>query len=83
MLLFRHKIKIEDFNLDNILIDQKSCKDILVYSVYNILYKSVISAKHLRVRFDKINGFIGGYDGTRYLVLFKKYGFIETGLEGL
>ena len=47
----------------------------------NDVYSSVvirnIDAK-LRIRFDKIDGFIRFYDGTRYLVLFgdKKYDFI-------
>ena len=29
-----------------------------------------MGAKPLRIRFDKIDGFINIYDGTRYLVLF-------------
>ena len=56
-------IKNEDFNLDNILIDEKSYETILVY----ISYKNLI-AKPLRIRFGKIDGFIRVYDGTRYLV---------------
>ena len=65
-------IKIEDFDFDNFLIDQKSYKNILVYS---ISYKSLIAAKPLRIGFDKIDRLIRVYDGTRYLVLFgsKKY----------
>ena len=35
-------IKIEDFNLDNILIDEKSYKNVLVY---NISYRTLIDAK--------------------------------------
>ena len=68
-------IKIEDFDLDNILIDGKSCKNILLY---NISYKSSIDSKPLHIRFDKIDGFIRAYDGTRHLVLFggKKNDFI-------
>ena len=30
----------------------------------------MIGAKPLRIRFDKLHGFTGVYDGTRYLVLF-------------
>ena len=60
-------IKIEDFDLDNILIDEKSYENILVY---NISYKSLIDSKPLYIRFDKIDGFIRVYGGTRYLVLF-------------
>ena len=36
---------------------------------YDISYKTLTGAKPLRIRFDKIDGFIGIYDGTRYLVL--------------
>ena len=68
-------VKIEDFNLDNFLIDEKSYENILVY---NIFYKTLIDAKPLHIRFDKIDGFIRVYDRTRYLVLLvsKKYDFI-------
>ena len=59
--------KIEDFNLVNILIDEKSYKNILIY---NISYKNLV-ATLLRSRFNKINGFTRVYDGTRYLVLFQ------------
>ena len=37
---------------------------------YDISYKSLIGSKPLRIRFDKIEGFIRIYDGTRYLTLF-------------
>ena len=69
---FNDLIKIEDFDYDNILIDEKSYENILVY---NISYKRLIDSKPLRIRFDKIDGFIRVYDGTRYLVLlgFEKY----------
>ena len=53
-------IKIEDF-------DFESYEYILVY---DILYKVLIGAKSLRIIFDKADGFIRVYDGTRYLVLF-------------
>ena len=68
-------IKFEDFHLDNILIDKKSYENILVF---NISYKTLIGAKPLRIRFNKVDGFIRVYGGTRYLVLFgtEKYGFI-------
>ena len=58
--------EIEDFDFD-ILLDEKSCENILVYDVsYNIL----IDRKPLCIRFNKVDGFIIVYDGTRYLVLF-------------
>ena len=58
---FDDVIKIEDFNLDNILIDEKSYENVLVH---NISYKTLIDAKPLRIRFDKIDGFIRVYDET-------------------
>ena len=33
-------------------------------------YKTLISSKPLRVRFDKVSGFIRIYEGSRYLVSF-------------
>ena len=51
-------------NFDNILVDEKSHEKILIY---NVLYENVIDANPLRIRFDKIDGFIRVYDGTRYL----------------
>ena len=38
--------------------------------VHNILYKTLIGAKPLHIRFNKVYGFIRVYDGTIYLVLF-------------
>ena len=60
---FNDIIKIEDFDLDNILI---WC--ILVFNIF----------KSLCIRLDKIDEFIRVYHGTWYLVLFwsKKYEFI-------
>ena len=49
-------IKLEDFDFDNILIDEKSYKNILIY---DISYKTLIGSKPLHIRFDKIDGFIG------------------------
>ena len=60
-------IKIEDFDLDDILIDEKWWEKILAS---NISYKNFVGAKRLPIRFDKIDGLIRVYDGTRYLVLF-------------
>ena len=64
-------------NLDiiDILIDQKPCKNLLVYNIY---YETLIDAKPLQIRIDKIDEFIRVYDGTKYLLLFgsEKYFFI-------
>ena len=41
-------------------------------------YKTLLGSKLLRVRFNKIDGFLRIYDGTRYLTLFatEKYDVI-------
>ena len=57
--------KIEDFDIDNMLLDQKSYENNLVY---NIACKNLITAKHLSIRFDKVGRFIRVYDGNKYLV---------------
>ena len=77
MFLFQWQIKFEDFDLDNILVDEKSYQNTLVYIIW---YKSLIIAKPLCIRFDKIDGFIRVYDGTRYLELENIILFI-TGLN--
>ena len=59
-------VKIENFNINNILIDEKPYENILVY---NSSYKSLIDSKPLRISLGKIDGFIRAYDGTRYLTL--------------
>ena len=66
-VIISETIKLKDFDLDNILIDKNSFENILIY---DISYKNLIDPKPLRIRFDKINGFIRIYDGTRYLALF-------------
>ena len=61
-------IKIKDFNHDNILRNKKSYENILVFK---ISCKTLIDAKPLRTTFDKIDGFVRVYNGTRYSVLFE------------
>ena len=75
-------IKIEHFDLDNILLDKKWYENILVY---NISYKILIGPQPLRIRFDKIDGFTRTYHGTRYLVLFgsEKIDFIYSRIRYL
>ena len=55
-------LKIEDFNLVNISTDEKLYGNILVC---NISHKTLIDATPLRIRFNKMDGFIRVYDGTR------------------
>ena len=57
--------KIEDFNFDNFLMDEKSYEYILIYDIsYNIL----IGAKPLYTGFHAVDEFIRVYDGNTYLV---------------
>ena len=60
-------IRLEDFYFDNILINEKSHEKILIY---NFSHKTLIGTNSLRIRFDKVDGFIRIYDRTRYLTLF-------------
>ena len=59
-------MKLEDFDFNNILIDEKSHENILIY---DISYKTLIGPKPLRISFNNTDGFIKIYDGTKYLVL--------------
>ena len=47
--------KLKDFDFDNILIDENSHENILIY---NILYKKLNGSKPWRIRFDKIDGWM-------------------------
>ena len=60
-------IKFVDFDFDNIHLDEKSYENVLIY---DILYKTLIGAKPLRIRFDKIDGFIRVHNMRSYLVIF-------------
>ena len=43
-------LKLKDFDIDNILIDEKSYENILIYE---ITYKTLINLNPLRIRLDK------------------------------
>ena len=75
-------IKIEDFNFDNILLFEKSFEKILIS---NVSYNTFIGAKPMCIRFDKVDGFITVYDGTRYFSLFvpEKYDAISNKIRYL
>ena len=77
---FDDKIKLEDFDINNILMDEKLYEKILIY---DIAYKTLIGSKSLRIRFDKLDGFLTIYNGTRYLTLFgsEKYDAIYEELD--
>ena len=59
-------IKLEDFDIDNILVDAKSHENIVIY---NISYKTLIGPKPFQIKFNKIYGFIRIYDGIRDLFI--------------
>ena len=59
-------MNVEDINVDNIFLDENSYENIVVY---NILYKTFMDAKPLRIRFDKVDEIIKIYNGIRYLEL--------------
>ena len=63
-------MKVDDSNVDNILLDEKSYENILVH---NILYKTFMNAKPLQIRSDKLEGIIEIHGGIRYLELFNLY----------
>ena len=62
VIFFYDIIKLEDFDLDNILKDQNHIK-IFWYITFHLF-----SPKPLRIRFDQIDGFIRIYEATRYLI---------------
>ena len=64
---FDHITKLEEFDGNNILIDQKSHENILFY---DMSYETLIRPKPFPIRFDKIDGFIRTYDGNIYETLF-------------
>ena len=82
ILNFDDIIKREDFDFYNTLIDWRYCKSILIFT---ILHRTLIGLKPLGIRFDKIDGLIKVYDGTRYLVLFlpEKYDAIYNRIRYL
>ena len=62
---FNGMIKLQDVDRYNILIDEKSHENILIY---DISYKTLIDPKPFEIKFDKIHIKID--DGTEYLALF-------------
>ena len=59
-------MRVVGIDFDDILLNEKSYKSILIR---NTLCKTFIGAKPLHIRFEKIDGFIKIYDGTKYLIL--------------
>ena len=67
-------IKINDIDLDNILIDEESYENFVIYD-------SPYGAKSLRIIFGKLGGYIRKSDGTKYLVLFHSNGKNERYMD--
>ena len=70
---FDDLININDLDLDNILLNEKSYEKALIYDV---AYRTPYDEKPLRIIFDKVDGYIRKYDSTKYLASFhsdKKY----------
>ena len=61
-----------DIDFSDILFDEKSYKTYEDILIYDISYKTFMGSVPLRIRFDKIDGFMKIYDGLRYLVLFNR-----------
>ena len=60
-----------DTDFSGILLDEKLYKEKKNFFLsYEISYKTSAGAKPLRIRFNKIDGFIKVHDKIRYLVLF-------------
>ena len=53
-------IKVEDFDFANILLDEKSYKNIFIYKSSS---ETLGGAKPLRIRLNKVDGFIRVYNG--------------------
>lgn len=61
------QIKIEGFDFGNVLLDEKSYETILIY---NVLYRTLIGSKPMRIIYNMVDSVIRDYGGTKYLVLF-------------
>ena len=59
-------MKVEDINVQNILVEEKSYE---ISLVCNILYKEFMDTKLLRIRVNKSDEIIEIYDGIRCLEL--------------
>ena len=50
---FDNIIRVEGIDFDNILLNKKSCENILIYGTS---YKTFMGVKPLRIRFDQVYG---------------------------
>ena len=75
-------MRFADIDFYKILLEGKSHENNLIY---NVLYKSFVVAKPLRISFDKIDEYFKIKNGTSYLVLFgpEIYGEIYDWIESI
>ena len=59
--------RVEDIDIGKILLDKKSYENIFIF---DITFETSMSAKTLRITFNKVDGVIKNYAGTEYLELF-------------
>ena len=63
---------MENFYLNNIKIDEKSCKNILVYYIKYVTikeYVKIYSVNRLYLIFRQVNGYFEEVNGNKYLTL--------------
>ena len=62
---------VRDIYFTDTLLDEKSGKnEYHNVLIYDMLFNFLIGTKPLRIRFNKIDGFVKIYDEIRYLVLY-------------
>ena len=69
---FFNDINITDFDLDNIKIDEKSYKNILIYYIGYVTIKKdlkIYSVNPLYLIFGKVNGYFEEINGNKHLTL--------------
>ena len=56
-------MRVKDIDFYNILLEEKSFKASKNILIYEVSYKTFLSAKALHIRLKKLDGFIKIYDG--------------------
>ena len=71
---FNYIINIKNFDLNNIKIGEKSCKNILIYYIGCVMIKyskyiKIYSVTLMYLIFNKMNGYFEEINGNKYLTL--------------
>ena len=71
---FHDIINIKNFDSNNIKIDEKSYKNILIYdigyvTIKDLEYVKINSVNHLYLIFNKVSGYFEEINGNKYLTL--------------